>query len=52
MTSNKTVNSNAYAYLKSLLHPAVKIIDLYVQGKWLTAELSSGMRFSVKNSDF
>lgn len=49
MPKNKTINSNAYAYLKSIIHPAVKIIDLYVWGKWLKAELSSGMTFSVKN---
>lgn len=45
------INSNAYKYLKSLLHPSVSILDAYVMGKWLTAELSSGIRFSVKNKD-
>lgn len=45
------INSNAYKYLKSLLHPNVKIIDAYIRGRWLVAELSSGIRFSVKNSD-
>lgn len=49
MPRNNTINSNAYAYLKSLLHADVKILDLYVWGKWLKAELSSGMSFSVKN---
>lgn len=44
-----SVNSDAYAYLKSLLHPSVKVVDLYVWGKWLKAELSSGITFSVKN---
>ena len=34
---DKTVNSHAYAYLKSLVHPTIKIVDLYVRGKWLTA---------------
>ena len=45
------INSNAYKYLKSLLHPNVTIIDAYIKGKWLVAELSSGVRFSVKNKD-
>lgn len=49
MEKNNTINSNAYAYLKSLLHADVKILDLYVWGKWLKAELSSGMSFSVLN---
>ena len=49
MSKNNTINSNAYAYLKSLLHSDVKIMDLYVWGKWLKAELSSGISFSVKN---
>lgn len=48
---NKTINSNAYAYLKSLLNPYVKILDCYVWGKYLKAELSSGVTFSVKNQD-
>lgn len=46
---NKTINSNAVGYLKSFLAPSVKIVDLYVKGKWLWAELSSGVRFGVKN---
>ena len=45
------INSNAFAYLKSLLHPDVKVLNVYVWGKWLRAELSSGVNFSVKNSD-
>lgn len=48
---NKSINSNAYAYLKSLIDQRLLIRDCYVQGKWLTAELSSGVRFSVKNQD-
>ena len=43
------INSNALEYLKSFLHPNVKIMDLYIWGKWLKAELSSGCNFSVKN---
>lgn len=46
---NKAINSNAAAYLKSFLHPSVKIVDMYVTGKWLWAELSSSVRFAVKN---
>ena len=46
---NKTINSDATAYLKIWLHPSVSIVDLYVRGKWLTAELSSGVAFSVRN---
>jgi len=51
MSRNKTINSNAFAYLKSFLHPDVKVLDVYVWGKWLTAVLSSGIRFSVRNKD-
>lgn len=43
------INSNALAYLKSFIHPDVKVLDLYIWGKWLKAELSSGCTFSVKN---
>jgi hypothetical protein len=46
---NITINSHATAFLKSFLHPSVKIVDLYVKGKWLWAELSSGVNFAVKN---
>lgn len=46
---NKTINSNAAGWLKSMLSPGVKVVDMYVDGKWLRAELSSGVRFSVKN---
>lgn len=45
----KAINSNAAAYLKSLISPNNKILDLYTKGKWLWAELSSGCRFGVKN---
>lgn len=48
----KAVNSNAYKYLQSLLAPTVKVVDLYVEGKWLKAELSSGVRLSVKNRSY
>ena len=47
--NQKAINSNAVAYLKSLLHPDCKIVDMYVWGKWLKAELSSGVKFSVRN---
>lgn len=43
------INSDAYKYLRSIIHPTVKVVDLYVRGKWLMAELNSGIRFSVKN---
>ena len=46
---NKTINSNAAGFLKSFLHPAVKIVDMYVRGKWLWAELNNSVRFGVKN---
>lgn len=48
---NKTINSNAFAYLKSLIDPRIKIVDAYVMGIWLWAELNSGVRFGVKNQD-
>jgi len=46
----KPINSDAYAYLKKLIHPDVKIYDAFVDGKWLKALLSSGITFSVKNT--
>ena len=45
----KAINSDAASYLKNFLHPSIKITDMSVQGKWLKAELSSGVIFSVKN---
>jgi hypothetical protein len=45
----QAINSNALAYLKSLINPENKVLDLHVRGKWLTAYLSSGVKFSVKN---
>ena len=47
--TSKAICSNAAQYLKSFLHPSIKIVDIYVKGKWLWAELSSGVRFGVKN---
>ena len=52
---NKAVNSDAYAYLKSLLHPNMKIVDVRVENKYLKADLNcpgrygAGITFSVKN---
>lgn len=46
---NNAINSHAAGYLKSLINPSVKIVDMYVVGRWLWAELSSGVRFGVKN---
>jgi len=46
------INSNALEYLNSLLDPHMKIIDLEVRNRWLRATLSSGVYFSVKNSDY
>ncbi len=45
---NITINSDSYAYLKSLIG-SLTVVDLYIKGKWLVAELSSGVRFSVRN---
>ena len=45
---NKTINYEALKYLKSLLHPDIKILDLVVEGKWLKATLPN-CYFSVKN---
>lgn len=49
-TKNNSVNSNAYAYMLKVLGDKVDVIQLTVVGKWLTAVLSSGIRFSVKNT--
>ena len=52
---NKAINSDAYSYLKSLIHPNAKIVDVEVVGKWLVAHLwngifgTSGISFRVKN---
>lgn len=45
----KAINSSALEYLKSFLAQDVKILDLYIENKWLVAELSSGVRFGVLN---
>lgn len=45
------INSDAFAYVKQLVGHA-KVLDAYVQGKWLKCELSSGVRFGVKNESF
>ena len=53
--NKKTINSDAYGYLQSLVHPNMKIVDLYVEGKYLKADLyckgryDAGVRFAVKN---
>lgn len=49
--NNNSINSNAYAYLISFLAVGVKVWDAYVEGKWLRAELSSGITFSVRNQN-
>lgn len=46
---SKAINSNAAQYIKSLIHPDVKILNWEVCGKWLKATLSSSVFFSVKN---
>jgi hypothetical protein len=51
MKKNNSINSNAYAYLKSLIGDRVKIIDVIVWGRYLKASLSSGVYFSVLNQD-
>jgi len=45
------INYNALKYLKLLIDPRNKILDLYVEGRWLWAELSSGVRLGVRNTD-
>jgi len=45
------INYEALKYLKSLLDPVVKIMDVYVRNHWLCAELSSNVRFMVRNND-
>ena len=53
--NRKTINSDAAGYLKSLLHPNMKVVDMYVEGRYLKAELNcpgrygAGITFSVKN---
>lgn len=45
----KAINSDAYKYLQTLIHPEVKVVDLYVHNSWLIAELNSGVTLKVKN---
>jgi hypothetical protein len=47
---NNAINSSSYEYLKSLIHPRVRIVNVEVRGKWLTVYLSSGVKFSVINN--
>ena len=49
---NQSINSDAFAYIKGTINRDNKILDAYVRGKWLWAELSSGVRFGVKNASF
>ena len=46
------VNSQSFQYLKSLLSPDTKIVDIFVENRWLCALLSSGTKFMVKNNPF
>lgn len=55
---NNSINSNAFAYLKSLLSPDVHIIDVEIRNGWLRAEvghnqntMQANISFSVKNQD-
>ena len=45
----KPINSESYAYLKSLIDGKNEIVDLYVVNKWLCAVLSSGCKLKVLN---
>ena len=46
------VNSQSFSYLKSLLGPDTKIVDIFVENRWLCALLGSGVKFMVKNNPF
>lgn len=46
---NNSINSNAYAYVLSILSEDIKVVDAYVKGRWLKCELNTGVIFSVKN---
>lgn len=53
---NTAINSSSYEYLKSLISDKVKIVDVKVMGKYLTAFLQSSanpygacIKFSVLN---
>lgn len=43
------IKSSAVEYLKSIISPEVKVMDLEVHNSWLVATLSSGVIFRVKN---
>ncbi len=57
------INSDAYKFLMSFIGPRLKVVDLYVRGKWLTAEVTNipakmregswpttSFKFSVRNN--
>ena len=59
----KAINSKSVEYLKSLVGKDTKIVDMYVEGKWLCAEiqntggalgksLSAPITFKVINNPF
>lgn len=45
----EAINSDAYAAAKEMLHKDVTIVDAYARRGWLYLQLSSGVRFIVKN---
>ena len=47
--SETAINSNAYGKLLSIIGNNT-VLEVGVYGKWLTAVLSSGVRFSIKNN--
>lgn len=45
----KAINSQAFAHLKSYLHPTVRVTDAYVENRWLVLQLDNGIRFKTYN---
>lgn len=47
----EAINARAYQYLLGFLGHNVKVEALKVWGKWLRAELNTGVTFMVRNTD-
>lgn len=49
---DKTIKSDALQEIKGYINPQNDIVDIEVKGRWLTATLKSGVKFSVLNKDY
>ncbi len=49
---NKAISSASVEYINGIISGQVKIVDLWLEGKWLVAALSSGVKLKVLNNPF